>query len=335
MKLASPRQHDITLAPHIINRTNEHLQPCTILINDIQKCSMTKKPVPLPPVRSSSSQLTSRADIDRRKRSNLAPSVITGSPNCSEPRNTPLIRVNSDIVETSSNHLSPNYSRNPRAPNKHLKSNGLDMKPRDTIVSFAEDPVPPSHCCCGTIRVESGCKIVAILSLIGMTTNAILYFFGLSRLGLSTYLELFIIVFDFIAVVCLFMGVSNKRSSMLKPYLLFMALWTVALSLLFLSCLWNVLRNREFPRNLLHNVYSLKGDPDPHRMRHVRHGDDGVHFVVTTVLMVALGLVIFIDGVFLHVVYRGFQFFAYKEDKEREEEEGKSPRANGSSPIAT
>ena len=42
--------------------------------------------------------------------------------------------------------------------------------------------------------------------------------------------------------------------------------------------------------------------------------------IVTSIVMCLLGFVIFIDCLFLHVVYRTFQLFAYKEDRRREEE---------------
>ncbi|CAI5456180.1 unnamed protein product [Caenorhabditis angaria] len=207
----------------------------------------------------------------------------------------------------------------------HANGNGV-MKggalPRETVVNFgfSEEPIPPSHYCCGKFKLHKVCRIVGIFSLIGFIINLVLYFMGLSKLGLSGYLETFLLIFDFIAVFTLLYGVSKKRSGMLKPYLFYNTIWSFGLIILFLAFMWQIVKgSHDVSRNLLENIYSL---------RNTREDDYHYHrpsYSTTVAVLVTLGVVsamlstIIVDCLFLHIVYRTFQFFAYTEDKRREE----------------
>ncbi|KAE9415731.1 hypothetical protein Angca_002116, partial [Angiostrongylus cantonensis] len=155
---------------------------------------------------------------------------------------------------------------------------------RETVVNceFAEDSVPPSSCCCGKIKVQVGCRIVAICSLVAIIANAVLYFFGIPRLGLSGTIEILLLIVDFVTVFFLFLGLSKKRARLLKPYLFFNSIWTLLLCLLLVVCLWKLIKGGELSNNILSNLHSIREQPTEnfdyiyHRQKHhVIHVSNG------------------------------------------------------------
>uniref|UniRef100_A0A1I7WSI2 Uncharacterized protein n=1 Tax=Heterorhabditis bacteriophora TaxID=37862 RepID=A0A1I7WSI2_HETBA len=97
-------------------------------------------------------------------------------------------------------------------------------------------------------------------------------------------------------------------------------------------CLWQIVKGGDLSKNILSNLHSLRSSEAQvayqHRLRHARQEAGGVACLVTTMMMLALVCVIVVDCLFLHVVYRTFHFFAYKEDKAKEKE-GRSMAQNG------
>ncbi|EYB99443.1 hypothetical protein Y032_0122g1053 [Ancylostoma ceylanicum] len=207
----------------------------------------------------------------------------------------------------------------------------IDATPKskhETVVSyeFADDPIPPSTCCCGKVKIQVGCRIVAICSLLAIIANAVLYFFGIPRLGLSGTIEIFLLIVDFLTVFFLFLGLSKQRAGLLKPFLFFNSLWTLCLCLLLLVCLWKIIRGGELSNNILSNLQNIRAQPtEPpeddyhhHRVHPTASISTGVSCLVTAAVMLGLVTIIVVDGFFVHIVYRTFHFFAYQEDKAKE-----------------
>ncbi|PIC16932.1 hypothetical protein B9Z55_023354 [Caenorhabditis nigoni] len=203
--------------------------------------------------------------------------------------------------------------------------NGVMKTPqRETIVSlgFTEDPIPPSHYCCNTCHIQKACRTVAIFAIIGFIINIVLYFMGISKLGLNGYLEAFLLIFDCISLLTLLCGVSKQRAGMLKPYLFYNAIWNFGMIILFLVFVYHMLKgSSDISRNILENVKALRANPDEYHFRSRESFTTAI--LVTIAIMAAMAVVIIINCIFLHVVYRTFQFFAYQEDKRREEMEKK------------
>ncbi|KHJ98212.1 hypothetical protein OESDEN_01807 [Oesophagostomum dentatum] len=207
----------------------------------------------------------------------------------------------------------------------------IDVVPQakqETVVSyeFADDPVPPNTCCCGKVKIQLACRIVAICSLMAIVANAVLYFFGIPRLGLSGTIEIFLLIVDFLTVFFLFLGLSKQRAGLLKPYLFFNSLWTLCLCLLLLVCLWRIVRGAELSNNILSNLQNIRAQPTEapedtyhhHRIHPTAPVSAGVSYLVTAAVMLGLVTIIVVDGFFVHVVYRTFHCFAYQEDKAKE-----------------
>uniref|UniRef100_A0A1I7U177 GST N-terminal domain-containing protein n=1 Tax=Caenorhabditis tropicalis TaxID=1561998 RepID=A0A1I7U177_9PELO len=220
--------------------------------------------------------------------------------------------------------------------NGNENGNGVMKTPqRETVVSlgFTEDPIPPSHYCCNTCHIQKACKTVAIFAIAGFVINIILYFMGISKLGLNGYLEAFLLIFDCISLLTLLCGVSKQRSGLLKPYLFYnvsflvlfltinyvlQTIWNFGMIILFLVFVYHMLKGTsDVSRNILENVKSLRSNPDEYHFRSRESFTTAI--VVTLGVMAAMALVIVINCLFLHVVYRTFQFFAYQEEKRREE----------------
>ncbi|EFO89634.1 hypothetical protein CRE_07437 [Caenorhabditis remanei] len=205
--------------------------------------------------------------------------------------------------------------------NGNENGNGVMKTPqRETVVSlgFTEDPIPPSHYCCNTCHIRKACRTVAIFAIIGFIINIVLYFMGISKLGLNGYLEAFLLIFDGISLVTLLCGVSKQRSGLLKPYLFYNTIWNFGMVILFLVFVYHMLKGTsDVSRNILENVKALRTNPDEYHFRSRESFTTAV--LVTLGVMAAMALVIIINCIFLHVVYRTFQFFAYQEDKRREE----------------
>uniref|UniRef100_A0A0R3PPK9 G_PROTEIN_RECEP_F1_2 domain-containing protein n=1 Tax=Angiostrongylus costaricensis TaxID=334426 RepID=A0A0R3PPK9_ANGCS len=176
---------------------------------------------------------------------------------------------------------------------------------RETVVNyeFTEDSVPPSSCCCGKIKV--GCRIVAICSLLAIIANAVLYFFGIPRLGLSGTIEILLLIVDFITVFFLFLGLSKKRARLLKPYLFF--------NVRLFDIHQYLIKGGELSNNILFNLHSILRCENLCEMKLLVV----VSCLVTAAVMLGLIAVIIVDVFFVHVVYRTFHFFAYQKDKTR------------------
>ncbi|CAP35182.1 Protein CBG17557 [Caenorhabditis briggsae] len=262
--------------------------------------------------------------IERSKDENGISEEIVPAPKPSPPPRT----------VTYGNTLMPTTNRLPRQPrqtslrshaNGSENGNGVMKTPqRETIVSlgFTEDPIPPSHYCCNTCHIQKACRTVAIFAIIGFIINIVLYFMGISKLGLNGYLEAFLLIFDCISLLTLLCGVSKQRAGMLKPYLFYNAIWNFGMIILFLVFVYHMLKgSSDVSRNILENVKALRANPDEYHFRTRESFTTAI--LVTTAILAAMAVVIIINCIFLHVVYRTFQFFAYQEDKRREEMEKK------------
>ncbi|CAD6185338.1 unnamed protein product [Caenorhabditis auriculariae] len=204
--------------------------------------------------------------------------------------------------------------------------NAVMKEQRTTVVSFdfAEDPIPPGSYGCG--RVETICRLVGILSFLAFAANSALYFMGVSRLGLNGYLEVLLLFCDGVAVLAILIGVSKRKSGLLKPYLIFNTLWILGLFILFVVCLWKIIRGSDgVARSILENLRALKPSDEVFSRSESFQGSRTAATVATLVVMSAMAFVIFVDCLFLHIVYRTFQFFAYLEDQRREENNKKDP----------
>ncbi|CAJ0609064.1 unnamed protein product [Cylicocyclus nassatus] len=244
-----------------------------------------------------------------------------------------------DLPSTSSTATAElsNCTRaaNPRV--SHLRSttrtsqplnNALPETKHETVVNydFTDDPAPPDSCCCGKVKIQVGCRIIAVCSLLAIIANAVLYFFGIPRLGLSGTIEIFLLIVDFLTVFFLFLGLSKQRAGLLKPYLFFNSLWTLCLCLLLIVCLWRLIKGAELSNNILSNLQNIRAQPmEPleddyhhHRLHPTSSASSGVSSLVTAAVMLGLVAIIIVDGFFVHIVYRTFHFFAYQEDKAKE-----------------
>ncbi|KJH47101.1 hypothetical protein DICVIV_06809 [Dictyocaulus viviparus] len=149
------------------------------------------------------------------------------------------------------------------SPIKVRKRDSIPKAKHEIVVNydFAEDSIPPNSCCCGKIKVQVGCRIVAICSLLAIIANAILYFFGIPRLGVSGTIEIVLLIVDFLTVLFLFLGLSKQRARLLKPYLLFNSIWTLLLCLLLIVCLWKLIKGGQLSDNILSNIHSIREQP--------------------------------------------------------------------------
>ncbi|KAK6760426.1 hypothetical protein RB195_021771 [Necator americanus] len=245
---------------------------------------------------------------------------------------TPNIRVDlpstSNSIELSNcNPSTTHLSRFNPSPRTSTSLNATPKAKHETVVNydFADDPMPPNTCCCGKVKIQMGCRIVATCSLLAIIANAVLYFFGIPRLGLSGTIEIVLLIIDFLTVFFLFLGLSKHRAGLLKPYLFFNSLWTFCLCLLLLVCLWKIIRGGELSNNILSNLQNIRAQPteepedDYHRRIHPTNSvSAGVSYLVTAAVMLGLVTIIVIDSFFIHIVYRTFHFFAYQEDKAKE-----------------
>ncbi|KAK6760427.1 hypothetical protein RB195_021771 [Necator americanus] len=194
---------------------------------------------------------------------------------------TPNIRVDlpstSNSIELSNcNPSTTHLSRFNPSPRTSTSLNATPKAKHETVVNydFADDPMPPNTCCCGKVKIQMGCRIVATCSLLAIIANAVLYFFGIPRLGLSGTIEIVLLIIDFLTVFFLFLGLSKHRAGLLKPYLFFNSLWTFCLCLLLLVCLWKIIRGGELSNNILSNLQNIRAQPteepedDYHRRIH-------------------------------------------------------------------
>ncbi|CBW44384.1 MARVEL domain-containing protein [Caenorhabditis elegans] len=205
--------------------------------------------------------------------------------------------------------------------NENGNGNGIMKTPqRETVVSlgFTEDPIPPNSYCCNSCHIQKACRAVAVFAFLGFIINLVLYFMGISKLGLNGYLEAFLLIFDCISLLTLFCGVSKQRSGLLKPYLFYNVIWNFGMIILFLVFVYHMLKGTsDVSRNILDNLKALRSNPDEYHFRSRESVTTAI--LVTLGVMAAMSFVIVINCIFLHVVYRTFQFFAYQEDKKREE----------------
>ncbi|CAB3399955.1 unnamed protein product [Caenorhabditis bovis] len=230
----------------------------------------------------------------------------------------------------SESRLSTRMPRQPRQPRQtSIRSGGWGangngvMKgppPRETVVNFGftEEPIPPNYYCCSQVKIIKTCRVVGVFSLIGFFINLVLYFMGISKLGLNGYFEAFLLIFDFISVMTLMCGVSKKRPGLLKPFMFYTTIWSIGLIILFLIFLVHLFRGTHgVSRNILENLRSINADPNEYRFR--RPDSSSTAIIVTLLVTAAMVTVIVVECVFLHIVYRTFQYFAYNEEKRREE----------------
>uniref|UniRef100_A0A8R1DSV7 Uncharacterized protein n=1 Tax=Caenorhabditis japonica TaxID=281687 RepID=A0A8R1DSV7_CAEJA len=95
-------------------------------------------------------------------------------------------------------------------------------------------------------------------------------------------------------------------------------MWNFGMIVLFLVFFYHLLKGTsDVSRNILDNLKSLRQNPDEYHFRSRESSTTAI--LVTLGVMAAMALVIIINCIFLHVVYRTFQFFAYQEEKKREE----------------
>ncbi|CAJ0583571.1 unnamed protein product, partial [Mesorhabditis spiculigera] len=187
---------------------------------------------------------------------------------------------------------------------------------------FEDEPMPSDSCCCGKVHIMKGCRAVAILSLLSVIANGILYVFGFTRFGVSTWIEILILIFELFTIFMLFCGLSRKRSGFLKPYLFFNTIWAVCLCILFLMCVWQLIRGGNMPANLWKNLKHMKGQSEFDRAKEsFRKSDDNTIIIgiVTALAMTGLASLIVVDFIFVQIVYRTFHYLAYKEDKAKEQ----------------
>ncbi|KAK6026528.1 hypothetical protein OSTOST_07491 [Ostertagia ostertagi] len=220
--------------------------------------------------------------------------------------------------------VEPQVSGNKRSTTTKL---GTTQENEETAApcESTENATPYSSCCCGKVKIQMGCHIVGISSLLATISNATLYFFGVPRLGLSGTFEVILLAADFFTVLSLFLGLLKHRAGLMKPYILFNSVWILSLCLLLTVCLWKLAKGSDLPNNILSNLRSLRSHTadDEHDHTQQMHHSIAVpsedSSLVTAAVMVGLVIVIIVDGFFLHVVYRTFCFFAYLESKRKEE----------------
>ncbi|CAJ0583758.1 unnamed protein product, partial [Mesorhabditis spiculigera] len=203
----------------------------------------------------------------------------------------------------------------------HPNGDGAQKQSVQTY-DFEDEPMPSDSCCCGKVHIMKGCRAVAILSLLSVIANGILYVFGFTRFGVSTWIEILILIFELFTIFMLFCGLSRKRSGFLKPYLFFNTIWAVCLCILFLMCVWQLIRGGNMPANLWKNLKHMKGQSEFDRAKEsFRKSDDNTIIIgiVTALAMTGLASLIVVDFIFVQIVYRTFHYLAYKEDKAKEQ----------------
>ncbi|CAJ0935655.1 unnamed protein product, partial [Mesorhabditis belari] len=212
----------------------------------------------------------------------------------------------------------------------HLRiPNGdVDNSRKETVhtYDFGDDPMPPDTCCCGKFFILRGCRFVAIISLISVLANTVLYAFGFTRFGVSAWIEIGVLVLEFLTIFMLFCGLARKRSGFLKPYLFFNTIWAICLCILFIMCLWQLIRGGNLSANLWRNLKALKSQSDQERIRDVYRKKEDINAALlgmaTATAMTALASLIVVDFLFVQIVYRTFHYLAYKEDKAKEDNVG-------------
>ncbi|VDL69545.1 unnamed protein product [Nippostrongylus brasiliensis] len=153
------------------------------------------------------------------------------------------------------------------------------------------------------------------------------------RGGLSGTVEVVLLALDFLTVLFLFLGLSKNRSGLMKPYMFFNSVWTLCLCLLLVICLWKIIKGSDLPNNILANLNNLQSDiveDDEHhpQLRSTHQVSSGVSFLVTAAVMLGLVVIIIVDSIFVHIVYRTFTWIAYMEDKAKEDANSQQPTTN-------
>ncbi|KAI6173887.1 hypothetical protein M3Y98_01130700 [Aphelenchoides besseyi] len=117
---------------------------------------------------------------------------------------------------------------------------------------------PPVHyhnlfgCCCYW-PIKSA-RLVAFFSLVSFFINLIFFITAGDYRALHLIIEIFVLFVEFVAVIFLFYGISHKKASYLKPYLLCGIIWNAFLFILWLLCLIQLFDKRGFHYEVLSNI---------------------------------------------------------------------------------
>ncbi|KAI6210585.1 hypothetical protein M3Y96_00343800 [Aphelenchoides besseyi] len=167
---------------------------------------------------------------------------------------------------------------------------------------------PPVHyhnlfgCCCYWPIVKSA-RLVAFFSLVSFFINLIFFITAGDYRALHLIIEIFVLFVEFVAVIFLFYGISHKKASYLKPYLLCGIIWNAFLFILWLLCLIQLFDKRGFHYEVLSNISVFV------------HIDADIQTIETTgfwlsiSLLIGLGVTIAVSCWFLHIVLSTYYYF--------------------------